>query len=114
MVRGQKLQGRGRIVFPAGPSLAPTNQDADPRPRLLGSLLLRGGIGSRRALRASRRRFAIGARPLEEALAAFVEPRGWGLDGSARRRRHPPGWEPRRRDGDLGAPLRTAARGGRQ
>jgi hypothetical protein len=50
----------GRIVLPAGLRLAPTNQNADPRPRLLGSLLLRGGIGSRRALRAPRRRFALG------------------------------------------------------
>src|SRR5919107_3806423 len=112
MVRGQKLRGRGRILLPAGPSLAPTNRDADPRPLLLGSILLRGGSSSRRALRAPRRRFAIRARPLEEALAAFVEPRGWCLDRPARRWGHPPGWQPRRREGDLGAPLRSAAWGG--
>src|SRR5829696_6061914 len=111
MVRGQKLRGRGRILLPAGPSLAPTNRDADPRPLLLGSLSLRGWIGSRRALRTPRRRIAMGARPLEEALAFVVAPRGRCIDRAARRGGHPPGWESWLRDGDLGAPLRTAARG---
>jgi hypothetical protein len=108
VVRGPLLGGR--VVLSAGLRLAPGEQDAGPRSRLLGSLLLRGGVGVRRALRAPRQRFATQPRPLEEGLAGSVGYGRWGIDRIALRRGHPPHGKPLRRDGDLRAPLRTSDR----
>src|SRR5918998_5507804 len=110
LVRGPHLRRPGWLLLPAGLRLARANRNADPRPHLLGSLLLRGGIGARRALRTLGRRLVARVRSPEEGVAAVLGQGGRGLDRASARRGHPQGWELWRQDGDLRAPLRPQGR----